>query len=617
MNILGISCLYHDSAAALLRDGEIVAAAQEERFTRVKHDWRVPENAIKYCLREGNITGDEVDYIVYYDKPFLTLDRYVKNIIALGRGERDVLKNMCDSILGEKLWIHEKLRNSIGGLGKNGKLLICGHHISHASSAFFPSPYTDAVIITNDGVGEWATTTIGVGHGNKVKIYKEIDYPHSIGLLYSAFTYYCGFKVNSGDYKFMGLAPYGSPIYYDIIKKNLIDIKEDGSYRMNMGYFDYQNGRTMIRDAKFEELLGYPRRRAESNISKFYMDIAASVQKLIEEIIISMARHAKKEYGQGIDNLVLAGGVALNCVANGKLLDEKIFDNIWVQPAAGDAGGALGAAEYLYYDYLGNERNVGKSDLQRGSYLGKSYSLKEIESYLKWNKYPFYYIENDEAFFNYIAKMISEEKVIGLFHGRMEFGPRALGNRSIIADARSKEMQSKLNLKIKFRESFRPFAPSVLRERASDYFELNEGQESPYMLLVEKVKPERRVDFVLSDYLNEYNDNLLSIVNRARADIPAVTHVDYSARIQTVDEERNLFYYNILKSFERMTGCGVIVNTSFNVRGEPIVCSPKEAYECFMRTDMDILVLERFILLKEEQPQFIEKEDWRDKYELD
>lgn len=609
--------MYHDSAAVLLRNGEIIAAAQEERFTRIKHDWSIPEKAIKYCLNEGNITDEQIDYVIYYDNPFLTLDRYVKNIVALGKEGKNVLDNMCDSVLGDKLWIHEKLRSSIGSLGRYGKLLVCGHHLSHASSAFYASPYKEAIIITNDGVGEWATTTIGIGHENKIKICEEIDYPHSIGLLYSAFTYYCGFKVNSGDYKFMGLAPYGDPIYYDTIRENLIDVKEDGSYRMNMEFFDYQNGRTMIKDARFEELFGHPRRRAESNISKFYMDIAASVQKLVQEIIIAMAKYAKKEYGQGIDNLVLAGGVALNCVANGKLLDEKIFDHIWIQPAAGDAGGALGAAQCLYYNYLNNERNVENSDMQKGSYLGKAFDLKGIESYLKWNKYPFCYIKDDEEFFDCIAKMISEEKVIGVFHGRMEFGPRALGNRSIIADARSKEMQSKLNLKIKFRESFRPFAPSVLRERAGDYFELDKSQESPYMLLVEKVRPERRRKFELSRYLNENNNNLLPIVNQERSDIPAVTHVDYSARIQTVDEERNPFYYHIIKAFEKMTGCGVIVNTSFNVRGEPIVCNPKEAYECFMRTDMDVLVLEKYILLKEEQPQFIEQEDWRERYGLD
>ncbi len=617
MNILGISCLYHDSAAVLLQDGRITAAVQEERFTRVKHDWRIPEHAIKYCLREGKITHDEIDYVVYYDKPLLTLDRYIKNIFAVNKENEKVFENMCNSVLGEKLWIHEELKKSIGSLGKHGKLLVCGHHMSHASSAFYVSPYHEAVIITNDGVGEWATTTIGTGKGNKIRILEEIDYPHSIGLLYSAFTFYCGFKVNSGDYKFMGLAPYGTPKYYDLLKQEMIDVKQDGSYRLNLKYFDYQNGRTMIRDDEFEQLFGHPRRREETAINKFYMDIAASVQKLVEEIIISMARYAKKKYGQNINNLVLAGGVALNCVANGKLLDNRIFDHIWVQPASGDAGGALGAAEYVYYDYLDSDRFVKETDSQRGSYLGKAYSEMEIRSYLKWNKYPFYYFENEEEFYDYIAKKIAEGKVIGLFHGRMEFGPRALGNRSIIADARSKEMQSKLNLKIKFRESFRPFAPSVLKERAGDYFELEGSQESPYMLLVEKVVAHRRVPFKLSDYLNEDNDDLLSVVNQKRSDIPAVTHVDYSARIQTVDEERNPFYYRIIKAFEKVTGCGVMINTSFNVRGEPIVCSLKDAYECFMRTDMDMLVLEKFVLFKEEQPEFIEKEDWRRRYELD
>lgn len=616
MNVLGVSCLYHDSAAALFRDGEVIAAAQEERFTRVKHDWSVPQNAIRYCLWEGNITHESLDYVIYYDKPLLTLDRYIKNVLALGRDGQAVFSNMCDSILKEKLWIHEELKNAIGSLGKHGKLLVCGHHMSHAASAFYPSPYDSAIIITNDGVGEWATTTIAVGNGNKIRVLKEIKYPHSIGLLYSAFTYYCGFKVNSGDYKFMGLAPYGEPRYCNVIRKEVIDVKEDGSYRLNMDYFDYQNGRTMIREDRFKALFGYARRKPEGKINKFYMDIAASVQKIVEEIIISMARYAKKEYGQGIDNLVLAGGVALNCVANGKLWDEEIFEHIWVQPAAGDAGGALGAAEYMYYNYLDNQRNPRRTDSQKGSFLGRAYHEKEIRSYLKWNKYPFHYREREQDLFRYIAEKIAEGKAIGLLHGRMEFGPRALGNRSIIADGRCGEMQSRLNLKIKFRESFRPFAPSVLKERAKDYFESGE-LESPYMLFVEKVREERRKPFKLSDYLNEGNDNLLPIVNRERSDIPAVTHVDYSARVQTVDEERNPFYYGILKAFEELTGCGVIVNTSFNVRGEPIVCSIEDAYTCFMRTDIDVLVLEKFVLLKEEQPILREENDWRNQYGLD
>lgn len=615
MIILGISCLYHDAAAVLVKDGEIVAAAQEERFTRIKHDYRVPENAVFFCLTKARIGIEEVDYVIYYDKPFLTLDRYIKNLLELGENCEDLLNNKLEELLSDKLWIHKKIESTIGGLGKHGKLLVCEHHISHAASAFYPSPFEQAIIITNDGVGEWATTTIGIGRGNKVELLEEIDYPDSIGLLYSAFTYYCGFKVNSGDYKFMGLAPYGEPHFYDVIRENIIDIKEDGSYKLNLDYFDYQNGRTMIRDEKFEELFGQPRRIPETEITKHYMDIAASVQKVVEEIIIRIAQYAKNKYGEKINNLVLAGGVALNCVANGKLLDSKIFDNIWIQPAAGDAGGALGAALYLYYNRLDKARVVEQKDSQKGSYLGNFYTEKQIKNYLEAKKYTYHYFEDEKNICEYIAQNLIDGKVIGLFHGRMEFGPRALGNRSIIADARSKEMQSKMNLKIKFRESFRPFAPSVLKERAEDYFELN--GESPYMLLVEKVKEEKRLPFNLKDYLSEENYNLLPIVNQARSDVPAVTHVDYSARIQTVDEETNPFYYHIIKEFEHQTGCGVIVNTSFNVRGEPIVCTPKDAYECFMRTDMDILVLEKFVLIKEEQEAFVETVDWRKKYELD
>lgn len=615
MNILGISCLYHDSAAALLKDGEIIAAAQEERFTRVKHDYRIPTNAIKFCLKEAKITVQEVDYIVYYDKPLLTLDRYMKNLLSVGGECDDLLDNKLDSLLSDKLWIHKKIEKEIGGLGRHGKLLVCEHHISHAASAFYPSPYENAIIITNDGVGEWATTTIGVGKGNRVELLEQIDYPHSIGLLYSAFTYYCGFKVNSGDYKFMGLAPYGEPKFYKLIKEKIINIKKDGSYQLNLEYFDYQNGRTMINDSKFEELFGMPRRLPETQITKHYMDIAASVQLVVEELIINIAKYAKKKYGKEIDNLVLAGGVALNCVANGKLLNENIFSNIWIQPAAGDAGGALGAAYYLYYNWLDKKRSIGKGEQQKGSYLGNCYSDKEVRNYLKTNGYKYYYFENKDELYKYVANLLTLEKVIGLFHGRMEFGPRALGNRSIIADARSKEMQSKLNLKIKYRESFRPFAPSVLREKASEYFELN--QESPYMLFVEKVKENHRLPFNLKDFLTDENHNLLPIVNQARSDIPAITHVDYSARIQTVDVQTNPYYYNIIKEFEQQTGCGVIVNTSFNVRGEPIVCSLKDAYECFMRTDMDVLVLENCVLLKEEQDAFIDSIDWRKKYELD
>jgi len=615
MYILGISCLYHDAAAAIIKDGEIIAAAQEERFTRKKHDPRVPVNAIRFCLKETGITMGEVDYVVYYDNPMLTLDRYMKNLLYINDKCDDLLESRIESMFSNKLWIHKKLEKELGSLGKHGKLMVCEHHISHAASAFYPSPYEEAIIITNDGVGEWATTTIGIGKGNKVELLEQIEYPHSIGMLYSAFTYYCGFKVNSGDYKFMGLAPYGEPKYYDLIKENIIDVKEDGSYRLNLDYFDYQNGRTMIKDDKFEELFKLPRRLSETDITKPYMDIAASVQLVVEEVIIHMTGYVKRKYGEGISNLVLAGGVALNCVANGKLLNEKIFDHIWIQPAAGDAGGALGAALYLYYNWLDIERKTDGKDTQKGSYLGNQYSSRAVRNYLIENGYKYHQYENETELYACIAEQLASEKVIGLFHGRMEFGPRALGNRSIIADARSKEMQSKLNLKIKFRESFRPFAPSILKEKVNEYFELDE--ESPYMLLVENVKEDRRLSFNLKDYLNEENHNLLPIVNEMRSDIPAVTHVDYSARIQTVDEETNPYYYNVIKEFEKLTGCSVIVNTSFNVRGEPIVCSLKDAYECFMRTNMDVLVLENCVLLKKEQEAWTEDTDWREKYELD
>lgn len=611
MNILGISALYHDSAASLVINGEITAAAQEERFTRVKHDLRMPENAISYCLKEGGINAGDIDIVVFYDNPFLTLDRYMKNILATGTDSKDVINRSFESMFGEKIWIH-KMIDQVLGENKNRKVFVCEHHISHAASAFYPSPYEKAIIITLDGVGEWATTTVGVGSGKNIEIKEELNFPHSLGLLYSAFTYFCGFKVNSGDYKFMGLAPYGEPVYEDLIREKLVDIKDDGSFALNMDYFDYQYGRTMTNE-KFGELFGGPRREPETEITKREMDIAASAQKVVEDIILKLVKHAKEEYGKDIDNLVMAGGVALNCVANGKIKNSKIFKNIWIQPAAGDAGGSLGCALYAAYQYDCNARCVELTDSQRGSYLGPEYSEEEIETYLIQNKFPYHKIQ--ENLYQKIAGLLDEGKVIGLFHGRMEFGPRALGNRSIIADARSETMQVKLNQKIKFRESFRPFAPSVLREDVSEYFELD--AESPYMLLVENVRKERRNEVYLKEDLEKYHGNMLEIVKQKRSDIPAVTHVDYSARIQTVTEDTNPYYYNILKEFKKLTGYGVIVNTSFNVRGEPIVCAPKEAYECFMRTDMDVLVLENCILYKEEQPDYIEQTNWRSLYELD
>lgn len=611
MKILGISALYHDSAASLIIDGEIIAAAQEERFTRIKHDLNMPVNAISYCLKEGRILAEDIDIVIFYDNPLLTLDRYAKNILAAGGDSDDVISRSFESMFGTKIWIH-KVMDGILGKNEKRKFMVCEHHISHAASAFYPSPFEKAVILTLDGVGEWATTAISIGNGKDIVMKEKIDFPHSLGLLYSAFTYFCGFKVNSGDYKFMGLAPYGEPVYEELIKKELIDIKGDGSFRMNMEYFDYQYGRTMTND-KFADLFGGPRREPETEITKREMDIAASAQKVVEEIILKLVKHAKEKYGEGIENLVLAGGVALNCVANGKIKNSGIFENLWIQPAAGDAGGSLGCALYAAYQCECIERKVKDSDIQKGSYLGPEYSMVEIENYLKENKFPYHVLGDD--IFQEIAELLAGEKVIGLFHGRMEFGPRALGNRSIIADARSEIMQVKLNRKIKYRESFRPFAPSVLREDVSEYFELDD--ESPYMLIVEKVREERCNDSFVQEDLKKYQGNMLEIVKQKRSDIPAVTHVDYSARIQTVEEESNPYYYHVLKEFKKLTGYSVIVNTSFNVRGEPIVCAPKDAYECFMRTDMDVLVLENCVLYKEEQPEFVETQDWRNLYALD
>ena len=612
MNILGISALYHDSAAALVCDGDIVAAAQEERFTRVKHDFSFPENAVQYCLAEGKLAKSQIDMVVFYDNPMLTLDRYLNNILCAGEDAEAVVERNYGMMFSDRVWIHKTVEEMLGS-NPARKFMVCEHHMSHAASAFYPSPFEKAVVLTIDGVGEWATTTIGVGDGNSLEIKEELHYPHSLGLLYSAFTYFCGFKVNSGDYKFMGLAPYGEPVYEELIRKELIDIREDGSFCLNLKYFDYQYGRAMTND-HFAELFRGPRREPESTITKREMDIAASAQKVTEDIIIRMAKHAKEVYGKAIENLCLAGGVALNCVANGKLKNAGIFKHIWIQPAAGDAGGALGAALYASYYATDTKRQICMPDGQKGSYLGPQFSNEGIETWLGENGYPYHRLK-DEALYKTIAGALSDRKVIGLFHGRMEFGPRALGNRSIIGDARSEEMQTKMNLKIKYRESFRPFAPSVLRERVSDYFELDDG--SPYMLLVENVRKERRFAQDVQQKLRENDGNMLMVVKEKRSDIPAVTHVDYSARIQTVTEDTNPYYYRVIKEFEKLTGCGVIVNTSFNVRGEPIVCTPKNAYECFMRTEMDMLVLENCVLYKEEQPEWDEKENWRDLYQLD
>ena len=610
MIVLGISALYHDSAAAIIRDGEIIAAAQEERFTRIKHDNRIPINAIEFCLGMAGIDMYECDEVVYYDKPILTLDRMIKNWRYLGIDSNWSIENRFSDICN-RLEIDKLLRERFGILGVNDRLLTLEHHLSHAASAFYPSPFDEAAILTIDGVGEWATTTIGIGQFDQIKILEEIDYPHSLGLLYSAFTAFCGFKVNSGDYKFMGLAPYGEPIYYDIIKDKIIDIKPDGSYHLNLEYFDFYRGKHMTNEA-FSTLFGGPPREPESRITRREMDIASSAQKVTEEVISKLAVHAIEK--TGCDNLVLAGGVALNCVANGKLWKQGISSSIWIQPAAGDAGGALGCALYAYY-HSKKSRSVGIKDSQKGSYLGNAYSDEQIHAFIEHNAYVAHYFDDKRTLYRIVAHHIAEQKVVGWFQGRMEYGPRALGNRSILGDPRSENMQSILNLKIKFRESFRPFAPAVLRERVHDYFELD--YDSPYMLLVSDVREERRLDFDKELFLSKYEEDMLPVVNAKRSDIPAVTHIDYSARIQTVDRDENPDFYDLIKAFEDETGCGVVINTSFNVRGEPIVCTLEDAYTCFMRTGMDVLVLGNAVMYKNEQPIWTESEDWKNEFKLD
>jgi len=610
MNVLGISALYHDSAAALCVNGDIIAAAQEERFTRKKHDLSIPVNAMHYCLRESGITSDYLDAVVYYDNPFLSLDRFLKNIVWQKDDSEDLINMSFDNMFMDRLWIHEQIIDVLDAYKK--KILVVNHHMSHAASAFYPSPFKSAAIIVADGVGEWATTTIGVGNINEIKFLKEINYPHSLGLFYSALSYFCGFKVNSGEYKFMGLAPYGEPIYYNLILDNLINIKPDGSYKLNLKYFDFYKGKTMISD-KFEELFNGPKRDFESEIKKREMDIAASAQKVLEKVLVTLANHTQELTEE--KNLVMAGGVALNCVANGHILKNTKFDNIWIQPAAGDAGGALGAALYASFNHFGLQREIKPRGLQKGSYLGQQFTSNEIKEFLDKNGYVYKEYSSKPDLYKELAIYLSEKNVIGFFNGRTEFGPRALGARSIIADPCDKDMQSKLNLKIKYRESFRPFAPSVLSEKAGNYFDMN--YESPYMLLVAGVKSDRRKPFDIKDYISDTQINLLPVVNKERSDIPAVTHVDYSARVQTVYKYDNPDYHLLISEFEKLTGCAVIVNTSFNVRGEPIVNTPQEAYTCFMRTEMDILVLENYILFKNEQPEYIEDKDWTKAYELD
>ncbi len=591
--ILGISAFYHDSAAALVVDGEIVAAAQEERWTRKKHDFEFPYHAIDYCLEEAGLRPEELDFVGFYDKPFLKFERILETYLAYAPvGFRSFLKAM-------PLWLRQKLhlpreidRGLHGGYGK--RIVFTEHHESHAASAFFPSPFAEAAILTLDGVGEWATASFGYGRGNEVRLTHELHFPHSLGLLYSAFTYFCGFKVNSGEYKLMGLAPYGEPRYAGEILDKLLDLKADGSFRLDLSYFNYCQGLTMT-SKKFDGLFGGPPRRPETPLTQREMDLAASVQQVTEEVMMRAVRRVHDE--TGTKNLCLAGGVALNCVGNGRILRDGPFERIWIQPAAGDAGGALGVALFIWHQLLGNERRVEAPDGQRGSLLGPRFSNSEIESFLEARGAVYHRVDDEGELIGRIVDLITDEKVVGLLQGRMEFGPRALGCRSIIGDARSRAMQSVMNLKIKFRESFRPFAPIVLRERVSEYFEMRDEEDSPYMLLVAPVVADRRLS---ADDGSAKGLDKLKVI---RSEVPAITHVDFSARVQTVDAERHGRLYRLMKAFEARTGCPVLINTSFNVRGEPIVCTPEHAYHCFMGTDMDVLVMEDFLLLKDEQPR--------------
>lgn len=605
MYILGISAYYHDSAACLIKDGEIIAAAQEERFTRKKHDHRFPINSINFCLSYAGINGNDLNYVAFYDKPFLKFERLIETYLSFApKGFSSFIKAM-PLWLKEKIWIKELIKKE---MNFSGQILFPEHHLSHAASAFFASPFNEAAILTMDGVGEWSTTSIGVGSGNNIELISEIRFPDSLGLLYSAFTYYTGFKVNSGEYKVMGLAPYGEPKYVDIILKELIDVKEDGSFAMNMKYFDYCTGLRMT-NSKFNELFGGKPRKPETNLTQKEMDLARSIQDVTDMIVEKMGRHIAKISGK--KNLCLAGGVALNCVSNGKLLRTGVFDNIWIQPAAGDAGGALGAALSIWYQYLGNNRITDdKTDFMKGAYLGPNYSDDYINDFLNSKNIKSEKLSS-ESIPKIISDLIADGKIIGWFNNRMEFGPRALGARSIIGDARSPKMQAKMNLKIKFRESFRPFAPSVLSDKVSDYFDFD--GESPYMLLVaDLVNSRRRI-------MTPEEQKLFGIqkLNIIRSDVPAITHIDYSARLQTVHKETNPLYYELIKEFDRKYNCPVIINTSFNVRGEPIVCSPEDAYKCFMRTDIDYLLLNNFLINKSEQDKSAFNELNENKFELD
>ena len=611
--VLGISAYYHDSAAALIADGKIIAAAQEERFTRKKHDPGFPENAVSYCLQEAGISLVEVNYVVFYDKPLVKFERLLETYLAYTpKGFRSFLAAI-PVWLKEKLFLKSTLKKELSSLGDIKEkdlppLLFTEHHESHAASAFFPSPYNKAAVLCLDGVGEWATSSVWLGENNKLIPQWEIDFPHSLGLLYSAFTYYTGFKVNSGEYKLMGLAPYGEPKYVDLILNNLLDLKEDGTFRLDMSYFNYATGLTMT-SRKLHKLFGGPPRKAETEISQKEMDLARSIQVVTEEIVLKLANTIHKELK--VDYLCLAGGVALNCVSNGRILREGPFKDIWIQPAAGDAGGALGAALSIWHGYLEKPRNVNdKDDSMQGAYLGKQYTNDEIKNYLDGIGGKYFELDDSELMPK-LAEILDSENVVGWFNGRMEFGPRALGGRSVIGDPRSPKMQSVMNLKIKYRESFRPFAPAIKAERVSEWFEID--RKSPYMLLVAPVLKEKRLP------MTEEQKKLFGIekLNIPRSEIPAITHVDYSARIQTIHQDTNPRFYDLIDKFEQRTNCPILINTSFNVRGEPIVASPEDAYRCFMRTEMDYLVMENILLAKKDQPKQEQDDSWKDEFELD
>ncbi len=621
--VLGISAFYHDSAAALLRDGELVAAAQEERFTRTKHDAGYPRNAIAWCLHDAGVGPDELEAVVFYEKPLTTFVRLIRTYLKVGIRGFSSFREAIPLWMRQKLWIPLEIERGLKQLGYTPpkQTWFTEHHESHAASAFYPSPFNSAAIVTFDGVGEWATSSIGAGHGNEISLIEQIDFPHSLGMLYSAFTYFCGFRVNSGEYKLMGLAPYGEPVYADTIRDHLLNLRADGSFTLDLSYFDYLTGLQMTND-RFADLFGGPPRSPESEITKREMDLAASVQVVTEEVVLAIARRAQEITGE--ENLVLAGGVALNCVANGRLLREGIFERIWMQPAAGDAGGAVGAAYLGWHRIMGEERTIESdhlNDKMRGACLGPSFDSDEIGAWLDASGLPHETLQGS-ARAERIAAEIDAGRVVGLFAGPMEFGPRALGHRSILGDARSTRMQSTMNRKIKYRESFRPFAPAVLEEQTRQWFDLS--VPSPYMLLVAPVA-DSRLDTAAVQARRESNkrrsdtgeSDIREWVNERRSEIPAVTHVDGSARVQTVNAERNPRLHEILKAFEARTGCGVVINTSFNVRGEPIVCTPDDAYRCFMRTEMDVLVLEDHILMKDQQPEWSETDNWRQAFKLD